>query len=305
MSTPQRLAVALVFVVALVGGGWVALTLLGGGGASGASPSPTGVTGPPAEATPTPAQSPVATGEPTEPPSTEPESAAPSSSAAPSARPTPAPTVAPGRNTVVVFTALKLDAKDDPDGFNRKLSFRSQGSGTINVAIRTISPQGTTVMCLSADGERLACKTTAVGTLTATTTTRKADFSVTLRGDGIFAPVVEVTITFPARTPSITITNARFDGTLYPETNGLQVFVAPREDGDVTLDAAWGGKPFNYEIDLLEQGGPGTQVLANQGPSTGAQATLPVTAGNPWKLLLQNINDGFGVTLLDATISWP
>jgi hypothetical protein len=305
MSNPQRLAVALVFLVALVGGGVVALTLLGGGGATGASPGPVAAGSPSSPASSAPAGSPSAIAEPTEPPSTEPESAEPSESAAPTTPPTPAPTVAPGRNTVVVFTALKLDAKDDPDGFNRKLSFRSQGSGTVNVAIRTISPQGMTVMCLSADGERLACKTTAVGTLTATTTTRKADFSLTLRGDGIFAPVVEVTVTFPARTPSITITNARFDGTLYPETNGLQLFVAPREDGEVTVDAAWGGKPFNYEIDLLEQGGPGTQVLANQGPSTGAQATLPVTTGNPWKLLLQNINDGFGVTLLDATISWP
>ena len=296
MTAPQRLAVALVFVIAVVGGGALAFVLLGGSGdATGASPSPSlaeVVTEPPSP-----------TGTPSEAPSA---SSLPSPTIAPTETPSPTPTVAPGRNTVVVLTALKLDAKDDPDGLNRKLSFRSQGTGTVNVALRTISPVGTAVLCLLRDGKRVGCKTTAVGTITATTTTRNADFIVTLRGDGIFAPVVEVTITFPARKPSITVANARFDGTAFPDTNGLQVFVAPREAGEVTLDATWGGHPFSYEIDLLEQGGSNTSiVLADQGPSIGAQASIPVTPGNPWKLLLQNINDGFGVTGLDATISWP
>jgi hypothetical protein len=300
MTTPQRLAVALVFVVAVVGGGALAFALLGGGGdGPGASSSQ----GAGSTATP-PASLPPGDGATSSPAPL--ASSSPSTEPTPTASPSPTPTVAPGRNTVVVLTELKLDAKDDPDGRNRKLSFRSQGTGTVAVAVRTISPQGTAVLCLSQDGERVGCKTTAVGTITATTTTRNADFIVTLRGDGIFTPVVEVTITFPARKPSITIANARFDGTLYPDTNGLQVFVAPRDAGEVTLDAEWGGKPFSYEVDLLEQGGSNTSiVLADQGPSTGAQASLPVTPGNPWKLLLQNINEGFGITQLDATISWP
>ncbi len=298
MTTPQRLAVALVFLVAVVGGGVVAVLLLGGGDDSPGS-SPSLVTAPTATPAATILPSDGTTASPVA--STEP-SPTPTSTTSPS----PTPTVAPGRNTVVVVTALKLDAKDDPEGLNRRMSFRSQGTGTVNVAIRTISPQGTAVLCLAQDGERVGCKTTAVGTITATTSTRNADFVVTLRGDGMFTPVVEVTITFPARNPSITIANARFDGTLFPETNGLQVFVAPREAGAVTLDAEWGGKPFRYEVDLFEQGGSNTSiVLADQGPSTGADASLPVTPGNPWKLLLQNIDEGFGITLLDATISWP
>lgn len=297
MTTPQRLAVALGFLVAVVGGGALAVLLFGGGDDPGSSPSVAAIPTPTVAATVPPSL------ETTPSPPASPE---PSPTPASTIEPTPTPTVAPGRNTVVVVTALKLDAKDDPDGLNRRLTFRSQGTGTINVAIRTISPQGTTVLCLSRDGDRVGCRTTAVGTITATTAARSADFVVTLRGDGMFTPVVEVTITFPARTPSITIANARFDGTLYPETNGLQVLVAPREAGEVTVDAEWGGKPFSYEIDLFEQGGSNTSlVLADQGPATGGTASLPVTPGNPWKLLLQNINEGFGVTLLDATISWP
>jgi hypothetical protein len=213
--------------------------------------------------------------------------------------------VGPGNPTVVVITALKLDAADDPDGRNRRLSFRAQGTGMANVAVRTLSPMGNVVLCLFEGGDRVGCRTSATGTLSVEATGRRADYVVTLRGEGIAAPVVEVTLTFPARTPRLTIENARFDGTLYPETNGLQLFISPRSDGDVQVSAAWGGHPFNYEIDLLEQGGPGSHVLANQGPATGADAALPVTPGNPWKLLLQNINEGFGVTPLEATISWP
>ena len=71
------------------------------------------------------------------------------------------------------------------------------------------------------------------------------------------------------------------------------------------IDADWGGHPFLYEVDLFEQGGPGTQVLPNQGPATRVSERLAVVAPNPWKLLLQNIEDGFGVTEMDATVSWP
>jgi hypothetical protein len=298
MTTPQRLAVALVFGIAVVGGGALAFLFLGSGDGRGASPSAVAASTAPPSAPVLPSDG-ASSAEP-------PASTQPAPTPTTTTGPTPTPTVGPGRTTVVVLTGLKLDAKDDPAGLNRKVSFRSQGTGTINVAMRTISPQGTAVLCLSMDGERVGCKTTAVGTITATTTSRNADFTVTMRGDGMFTPLVEVTISFPARNPSITIANARFDGTLFPDTNGLQVFVAPREAGEVTLDAEWGGKPFSYEVDLLEQGGSNTSiVLADQGPSTGTQVSLPVMPGNPWKLLLQNINEGFGITLLDATISWP
>ena len=160
-------------------------------------------------------------------------------------------------------------------------------------------------MCLSADGKDLGCKTTADGKLTAETTKKAASFELTLRGNGIETPVVEVTITFPASTPSVTVANARFDGTRYPEMNGIQAIVQPRADGNVHLTADWGGHPFLYEVDLIEQGGSGGQTLANQGPATRMDEQLPVTAPNPWKVVLQNIETGFGTTPMTATIAWP
>jgi hypothetical protein len=295
MSRQQRLIVVIVFAVAVVGGGIVAFSVLGGG----SSPEPSSVattSAAPTAAPPTPTPAPTAPPTPAPTPS-------PTLTPVPSA--TPAPTTAPGPAASIVLTQLKLDAKDDPEGQDRVVAFESGGTGTITVALRTLSPQGSALMCLSADGKDLGCKTTADGKLTADTTKKAAAFQLTLRGSGGEAPVVEVAVTFPASAPSVTVANARFDGTMYPETNGIQAIVQPRADGDVHLTADWGGHPFLYEVDLMEQGGSGSQTLANQGPATRMDERLPVTAPNPWKVVLQNIESGFGTTPMNATIAWP
>ena len=309
MTNPQRLLIAAVFIVAVVGGGLLAVNLIGGPGSS-ASPGPVAVASgstAPASASPAPSQPPSDAPSPSEAPESELPSSpvVPSASASAPPSATPRPTTAPGQPATVVFTNLKLDAKDDPAGRNRRLTFESQGAGPITVKLGTLSPQGSTIMCLSADGKRLACKTTAAGAITAKTTTRHASFVLTLRGAGIETPVVEVTITFPAKDPAVTITDARFDGTAFPETNGITAIVTPRGNGEIALEADWGGHPFLYEIDLFEQGGSGTQTLANQGPATRVSERFTITGTNPWKLLLQNIEQGFGATLMTATVAWP
>ena len=130
-------------------------------------------------------------------------------------------------------------------------------------------------MCLKTPTKELGCRTAGEGRLTAKTTKPKETFMLVLRGDGIAQPIVNVTLTFPARKPKVTIENARFDGTAYPETNGIQAIVTPREDGDVRVVAEWGGKPFLYELDLIEQGGPGSTVIQPDESSTGTDSTVP------------------------------
>lgn len=304
--TGRQWLVVVVVVLAVVGGGIVAFSALGGGGSpqpssaatASATPSASGAaaTSTTAPATPTPAGTPTAA-----------PTAAPAPSLAPSAAPsaTPTPTNAPGPEATITLTQLTLDAKDDPEGQDRVVTFESGGTGTITVALRTLSSQGSALMCLSADGKALGCRTTTDGKLTADTTKKAASFELTLRGDGNATPMVEVEVTFPASKPSVTIANARFDGTMYPETNGIQAIVQPRADGSVHLTADWGGHPFLYEVDLQEQGGSGSQTLANQGPATRTDEKLPVTAPNPWKVVLRNSETGFGTTPMTVTIAWP
>jgi hypothetical protein len=294
MTNKERLLIVTVFVVALVGGGILAMGLLGGGGDHVATPSPVAVAS--GSATPTP----PLTAPPTESPSATVE---PSPSAASSV--TPAPSAAPGEPATIVLSGLKLDAKEDPDGKDRSIGFRTDGTGDVTATVSVLSPQGNVVMCLGIDGGQPDCTPTATGVLTAVAPDGGGDVVLTLRGEGIEAPMVDVTITFPATAPAVIIAGARFDGTLYPETNGITATVTPRRNGDLSLAADWGGHPFLYEVELGEQGGPGSVALADQGPATRMAETLPVTAPNPWKLVLKNTEDGFGPTELDATIAWP
>jgi hypothetical protein len=303
MTSQQRLLVGAVLVVVLIGGGMLAMGVLGGGGDAVATPSPISV----ASGSPSPAPAtaaPSVTAPPTEPPSasaepTQPASVEPSRSVAPS------PTHAPGEPATIVLSGLKLDAKDDPDGKDRSVGFHTDGNGDVTATVSAASPQGNVVMCLGVDGGQPDCAPTGSGTLTAAAPVGGGDFVLTLRGEGVEAPIVDVTVTFPATAPAVIIAGARFDGTGYPETNGITATVTPRRNGDLTLAADWGGHPFLYAVDLREQGGPGSVVLADQGPATRLAETLPVTAPNPWKLVLKNTEDGFGPTELDATIAWP
>jgi hypothetical protein len=300
VTTQQRAIIAVVFVVAVLGGGALALAVLGGGGAT-ATPSPV------AQATeePTTTASPSG-GEPSESPSTAPsQSTTPSPTAAPTEAPTPTPTLPPAAPATVVFTQLKLDAKDDPARHTRRMEWRTAGSGPVKVSVKVRSPRGEVALCLSREASIVDCIHTADGSIQSRANADFRDFAMSVIGVGAAAPVVDVTITFPARAPSVTIVRARFDGTDFPETNGIQVLIQPRRPGDIKLDAEW-GEDFRYEVDLFEQGGDGrSQEFPNEGPASGVQQVFPVTTTSRWKLVLQNIEPGDGSVLMNATIAWP
>jgi hypothetical protein len=160
-------------------------------------------------------------------------------------------------------------------------------------------------MCLSSPSQDLGCTTTSDGRLSTDHSGAPTDYTLTLRGDGIAEPIVDVTVSFPADAPEISITNARFDGTEFPDTNGIQVLVTPRSAGALGLVADWGGHPFIYAIDLTDQGGSGGQALPDQGPATRVDTSFPVEPPGPWQLVLSNSEGGFGPTGLNASITWP
>jgi hypothetical protein len=298
MENRSRLVViALVAVLAVVGG-FAAGAFLTGNRAS-PTEAPSGVAEvtdePTDQATDEPTD--TATDEPTEAGSTEP-SDEPTDEPSASATPAPAPAA------TITFTSLALDAADNPDGADRVLTWTS-ATGAVKAEISSVTPMGDATMCLSTPDKKLGCRTAGSGTLSAKTTKSRETFILTLRGDGTAQPVVNVTLTFPAKKPKVAIENARFDGTAYPDTNGIQATFTPRANGNVGVTAEWGGHPFTYEIDLMEQGGSGTLTYAPDQGSIGTDVDFAVTAPNPWKLVLQNTESGNGVTPMNATISWP
>jgi hypothetical protein len=238
-------------------------------------------------------------------------SAAPTASSAPAASPSLEPSLAPSSSPLasglatLTFIGLKLDASTDPAAQPRIVSFTSDGPGTITAKLASTTPQGTTHMCLLVGTKQVGCKDWASGTFTGKTTQAHANWHVTLVGSAIATPTVNLTVTFQAIAPSVKIEHARFDGTAFPDTNGIQARFTARTPGNAHLVADWGGHPFAYEVDLFdESGGGGDASLANQGPSTNVDQTVPVTPGD-WRLVLQNVEDGFGTTDMTATISWP
>ncbi len=267
----------------------------GDGVTAGASPTPSA---PGSASSPSPAPTDTASPQPTDEPSpteTPVEPATPSPSA-PSGEPAP---------STLTLVDLKLDAMSDPSGANRVVIFHSDGPGMITAKLATTSPQGTTHMCLNVGSKEIGCQDWASGTFTGTTSQARAKWRVTLRGVDIDAPTVNLTVTFEAIAPSVTIRNARFDGTDYPETNGISARFTARTDGDARVVGSWGGHPFDYEIDAVDEtsGGGDASYPAGE-PSIGTDQAIPVTTGD-WLVTLRNGDAGFGVTELDATISWP
>jgi hypothetical protein len=153
---------------------------------------------------------------------------------------------------------------------------------------------------------RPTCKDTSSGTLTGKTTGAITSWVVSLRGVDIDTPVADVTLTFRARFPSVTIRHARFDGTAAPETNGITAVFKPRANGTMRLVASWGGHPFMYGITIQDVSHPSPGgTFPAQGPATRTNFHFTVKPPDDWRLTLENGEAGFGKTPLTATISWP
>jgi hypothetical protein len=279
----------------------IAVTLLlvvGRNGSATTSPSapPIALGSPSGGATFTPTES-------TSPSATPEATATPATEASPSVAASGSPGAAP--LATLTFVGLKLDATADPGGEARIVTFRSDGAGTVTAKLASTSPQGQTHMCLLVGTKEIGCKDMRSGTFTGKTSQAHANWTVTLQGSAAETPTVDLTVTFQSAAPSVKIEHARFDGTASPDSNGIQARFSARGAGEARLVADWGGHPFLYEIDLFdESGGSGNVTLSNQGPSTNTDEALAVTPGN-WRLVLQNIEAGFGTTDLTATISWP
>jgi hypothetical protein len=207
---------------------------------------------------------------------------------------------------MLTFVGLQLDATADPAGADRVITFTSDGPGPVSVRLVSQTPQGTTHMCFKVGTKSLGCKDWSGGAFNGTTTQAHTTWSVTVRGTGTATPVVDVTAIYQAVAPKVAIANARFNGTADPSLNGIQVRFVPRTAGDAHLVASWGGHPFAYEIDTFDETtGSSGPTYPNQGPSTNVDQATPVTATDTWRLILHNIDPGFGTTDLSATISWP
>jgi hypothetical protein len=298
-------AVALGTVVAVLGGILAATVLVPGGPAG--SPEPAANAGNSGVALPSVIGGQVGPGSsfaggstsPSVGPPSAPASAAPARSpgqAEPGAEPT----------ATITFVELKLDAKRDPKGKTRAITFSTDGPATIQAEFITRAPQGTAQMCLTSGTALRVCKEIANGTVVAKALSGHNTWTVTLRGTGVFTPIADVVLTFPAANPSVTIAHARLDGRVLENYNGISVRIAPRADGNIHLVGSWPSRNLVYEVGLVNEAtGAGNVRIENQGPAMQTDQTLPVTGGATWRLTLRSPAAGLRGTDLTATISWP
>jgi hypothetical protein len=233
------------------------------------------------------------------------ESSSPSASAStgPSASPTARPSAGFAQ---ITFTDFRLDAASDPDGATRTFTFRTDGPGTVTAKLTAKSPQGTTRFCLKVGKTTPLCRNWSGGTLKGTTSSKgQTTFIVTVRGVGVATPTVDLSLTFRAAAPSVSVTNARFDGTAteFEGYNGLNGRARIRSGGQISVHAEWGGHPFDYTyslIDLAEPSGGG--VFPGNG--IGIDRTDPATPAHDYAFSLVNAETGFGRTALAMVVTW-
>lgn len=291
----RTVAIVLAVVLAILGGLAAAVTLNSGPApavlaspttAAGASSQPSGTSSNP--------PSPLAS-----------QPVVPSANASASpAPPTPSPSPTPQANLVtIIYTSMRLDAQTGAlAGLARTFAFTTQGPGTVTATTHPTVTGGRTIFCLKPVNGSGVCRTGTALTLTGTTTRATSNWIVTAIGSGSAAPTLDISLTFGSATPSVTLTNGRFDGTDFPY-DGATFRLKARADGPIKVTAAW-GHPFDYAL-LVEPASTPPHDLNPSGNAPGASASFAAVAGTTYEGTVANLEGGFGITNLTLTVSWP
>ncbi len=291
----RTITIILAVILALLGGVTAAVVITGG-------PSPVVLPSPTTAAGGSLRPSAVASGGASGVPSGGPGSSAsaPAGSASPAPSPTPQPNL-----TTIVFTALKLDSQTGSlAGSARTFAFASEGPGKVVAVFKGTASGGKAIDCIKPAGGSNFCRTGTTETLTGTTTSAgKTNWIVTAIGSAAGAPTLDISLTFSSVHRSVKLTNGRFDGQIYPYVGATFKLTAPRA-GSLTVKANWGGHAFDYAL-IVELASTPPHDLATSGNSNGATASFPVLAATAYRGTLANLDDGFGLTPLTMTVSWP
>jgi hypothetical protein len=287
----RSIVIVLAVILALLGGITAAIVIGGGPGPT-VLPSPTTAAG--------------ASSQPSASASALPSSAPPSpTGSAPPGSPSPAPSPTPQANlATITFTSMKLNAQKGANlGLGRIFAFQTEGPGTVVATMKSTITSGRTIICLKPVGGTGVCRTSTAATLTGTTTRAKTSWTVTAIGSGVDAPTLDITLTFGTSQPSVTLTNGRFDGVTFPY-DGVTFRLTARAAGSIVVKGDWGGKAFNYAL-LVEPASTPPHGVVASGNAPHATATFAALAHTAYNGTLVNLDDGFGVTPLTLTVSWP
>jgi hypothetical protein len=163
----------------------------------------------------------------------------------------------------------------------------------------TVSPPSAVDACLEVNAVQLYCTSGHSFTMTGQTSRSNATWTLTLRGQGVETPKLDVTLEFPAAEPTLTIEGAWFDGAARPDYNGVVLEISPREP-PMSISASWATGQA-YRLTIAEQ--LGTGVLEFEG--TGTSVTEDVLLGlELHRVVLLNTGAGAARIAFTATFAW-
>jgi hypothetical protein len=184
------------------------------------------------------------------------------SSGSPVVTPVASPTNVSGASPATIeFQGMQLDSEKASGASARTFTFTSDGAGPVTVAVSKTSAGASTRLCLKVGTAKFACK---VGTLP-NFLTAKADgphdlWTVTLIGYGTTKPTVNVTFTWPAVAPLMTLSHGRLQGSttagVAESLNGFSAVFKPRAAGVLNVQASWTVITADIDLTLLDSSTP-------------------------------------------------
>jgi len=169
----------------------------------------------------------------------------------------PTPKLGPSAPATITFSGLALDAANDKSGTVRTFTFISDGPGPVTYAVTKTSAGGSTKMCAKVDAGDFGCKVLALPNfLKGAADAEHNTWTVTLVGYANSHPTVDVTFTWPAVTPKITLNHGLFQGSSSPNVaealNGFSATFKPRAAGPLNVQASWTTITTNVEMSLSD-----------------------------------------------------
>lgn len=248
--------------------------------------------------------------------SSEPSGPSPSASATSEPSATPKPTAPPKAPiAAATFNNLMLDAANDSSGTARTITFVTDGTGPVGIAITKISAKASLKICAKVDDSKPDCRTgTKVSFKGAFTDTAHSIWVITLMGVGSDTPTVDVAFSWPANDARITLTHGRLQGSTSPGVpeaqNGFTCTFKTRAAGNVTVAASWTILTTDIDMSTADVDGPkainldekqfkAVKNLGTPGYSFG------LDAGKYYRVFLRDISADSQRPDLTAVISFP
>jgi hypothetical protein len=191
----------------------------------------------------------------------------------------------------------------------RLFTLVQEGPGTVRVGV--VGGQESKELCLwpgepDDRPDRPTCRTVTRGGIEVTAAGAGATtWTASVTGEGSFPTPVDVRLSFASEAPVVTIDGFRFQGSLFPESNGFVARCTTPAAGEMAVDGRirGGSTPFRLRVDDV-----GEDETVDEVTGTGDRVSYDVELPDASEYLVSLGNDAEFANeelFLRATLRWP